>query len=160
MCLHMLTLPWQHLNRTKIKNSHTPWYISLLPTLLPESPQRSWWALVLAEMHPAHQVTHKATSRPRSCSGSCDSLIVSCTYLKKRWQQCGISPLLLHHHQHLSLAVDDHFHLMDVRRCGTHPHTITAGASIIYSPHHMIARELIVLLKNRLWSKLLTSRLN
>ena len=42
------------------------------------SPQRSWWGLVLAETRPAHWVTRKVTSSPRSCLGSCGSLIVSC----------------------------------------------------------------------------------
>ena len=50
----------------------------VVPTL-PESPQCSWWGLVLAKTRPAHQVTRKVTSRPRSCLGSCGSLIVSCT---------------------------------------------------------------------------------
>ena len=56
-------------------------------------------------------------------------------------QECGVSPLPLHHHQHvlyLSLAVDDHFHLMDIGTCGTHPRTTTAGAPIIIilTPSH------------------------
>ena len=46
------------------------------PTL-PESPQRSWWGLVLAETRPAHRVTRKVTSRPCLCLGSCGSSIVS-----------------------------------------------------------------------------------
>ena len=44
------------------------------PTL-PESPQHSWWSV--------HWVTRKVTSRPRSCLGSCGSLIVSCI---SRWR--------------------------------------------------------------------------
>ena len=32
----------------------------------------------MAETHPVHRVTRKVTSRPRSCLGSCGSLIVSC----------------------------------------------------------------------------------
>ena len=32
-----------------------------------------------AKTRPAHRVTSKVTSRPRSCLGSCGSLIVSCS---------------------------------------------------------------------------------
>ena len=53
-----------------------------IASTLPESPQRSWWVLVLAKTRPAHRVTRKITStcRPSSCLGSCGSLIhvVSC----------------------------------------------------------------------------------
>ena len=51
----------------------------VVPTL-PESPQHSWWGLVLAETCPTHWVTCKVTSRFCSCLGSCSSLIVSCSH--------------------------------------------------------------------------------
>ena len=60
------------------------------PTLS-ESPQHSWWGLVLAETHPAHWMTRKVTSRSCLCLGSYGSLIVSCTCTADRqienWRQ-------------------------------------------------------------------------